>query len=756
MKRTALLAAALFIGIPLSAAAQTDGPSCPEYEGVVCDGWVTDAAGVIADDTLLEQAVGRVVAKHGNEVAVVVVATSGSLSPRSFAEGLGNTWEVGDAERNDGIVVLISLAERRTEIVTGDGLSLAGLDDVAAAGNSFLAAGDIDGGVTAVLGALDARLGTPTTTPSPADDGGNGLHLWQIVLAVGLAGGGTLLIANGFSARRRRIAERRRQLVDEELRRLHPAGQELPHPGDFAREPPVPAGGIGTGRGLAALRGVIDRDAGTDTDALRELWALGALEVLDRDRLVEEHLIPLELAASDEGTMLENAVQQAARDALEIPAGRKDQFEVALAEVRRLVEALRPHRVAGARKRTAEMIADALSDTTIGTAGVTDLGERLHRAAAALETDAPLEGSVAELESAYATARDKTARLDDLYRRLPEHITRPAVAAALADLDADTDDSVARFEEIRRELEKRGRVLHNDGLQIPAIAALLLLNRDEGNAAEFVANYRERRDAGSDPAEAVEYALAGLRDPDEIRRVRRTSEHLDLPIAITTALMRRRDDGPEVYRTLLSDLAGRGMDSDTMRSVAGILAVSLEPAQALRRWLDARAALGNLGLEGAYADVAAAFGASDRRGPRAFALAYAAQRQALARSDIDDADRFAPELAHEGTSRQTDSWTGEPIPSSYGWFDPFTFFYFHWVITRGSSGSFGWEPVYRDSSWSGDRNSWWGGFGGGGGFGGAGSSWGGSSWGSSGGGFSFGGFGGGGGFSGGGGGGSGW
>ena len=32
-------------------------------------------------------------------------------------------------------------------------------------------------------------------------------------------------------------------------------------------------------------------------------------------------------------------------------------------------------------------------------------------------------------------------------------------------------------------------------------------------------------------------------------------------------------------------------------------------------------------------------------------------RQALARSSIDDADRFAPELAHEGTWRQEDTWT---------------------------------------------------------------------------------------------------
>ena len=103
-------------------------------------------------------------------------------------------------------------------------------------------------------------------------------------------------------------------------------------------------------------------------------------------------------------------------------------------------------------------------------------------------------------------------------------------------------------------------------------------------------------------------------------------------------------------------------------------------------WQRARPSL-ELGLRGTYADVAAAFGASDPRGPRAFALAYAAQRQALATSSIDDADRFAPELAHAGTSEQRDSWSGATIPPSLGSFDPFTLFYYHWIITKGRSGT---------------------------------------------------------------------
>jgi uncharacterized protein len=152
----AALPAALLASGP-AAAAQTDGPACPEYRGVVCDGWVTDTAGVVENDARLEETVARVVADRGHEIAVVVVPTTGSLDPRSFAEELGNTWGVGSAERDDGIVILVAIEERRTEIVTGSGLSIDGLDDVAAAGNSAFGAGDFDGGIIAILGSLDRR-----------------------------------------------------------------------------------------------------------------------------------------------------------------------------------------------------------------------------------------------------------------------------------------------------------------------------------------------------------------------------------------------------------------------------------------------------------------------------------------------------------------------------------------------------------------------------------------------------------------------
>lgn len=750
MRRILALAVLVLI---VAAPARAQDATCPPFDGIVCDGWVTDAAGVLGDDTILEQVAGNLVVEHGHEIAVVVVATTRGIDPADYAADLGNAWGVGDPQANDGIVVLVALAERRTEIQTGPGLPLGDLSDEASAGNPYFANGDFSGGVGAILTALDARLGGG----SPSDDTGGGAgaveSLARIVFAAGLIGAGGMVATSSRRSWKRKISRARGSKVDDVLSRLEVSGDELPRMADYAIAAPSTPADTTTTRAVAVLRDLTLHHRATDEEALRALWRWSAIDVVERDRLVADAAEPLELKVSQEREMLEESVEAASRSATDVGPRDTTAFEVRLGELASLVDALRPHRIAETRRRTAEQLADRLTDTPIGAVAVTDLGSRLRTAAPALVGDAPLTESIAELDGAFHAAEDKTDRLHALYKRLPDSTARPAVAAALADLDDDVELAATRYEALRDDLTTEGDALVRDGLDVDAVAALLLMNRDEDHVEEFMRTYRNRRNAGATASEAVEYALAGLRDPDEIRRVQAKAKELGLPVSITVALLRRRDDGVEVYQGIREELTGHGLEGATRKVVAGILAVSLEPGRAVERWREALAALEALGLEGSYAEIAAAFGASDARGPRAFALSYAAQRQSLARSTIADADRFAPELAHEGTSRQKDSWSGDPIPADYGAFDPFTLFYHHWVITRGAAGSMGWEPVYKDASWRDDRNSWFGGFGGGGGFG-SGSS-GGSSWGSSGGGFDFGGFSGGGGFGGGGGGGGG-
>ncbi len=765
---TAAIALMTVLGAP--ALAQTETLLCEPFEGITCDGWFTDDAGVVGDDAVVEDAIDRVVGRYGVEIAIVIVADTGNRSTAEFALDLGNAWGVGDPERNDGVVIVVDLEARRIELQAGPGLPAFDYERVTGAATSFYAAGDFQSGTLAVIGSLEQELldifepgedplppEVTSPDPSPAPSGGTGA-VGYVVAGVALVGGGALLVRRRRDQDEATLARRARR-IDDVVARLEPSADELVKLDDHRLPAPGRRPEIPTMDAVRALQEIAAAGATHDAAATTALADADLIALIDRDGLLAETRVPFELAVSDERDILEGALQAAIEAAGDVPARNEEEFTVRLGELERIIVSLRPHRVAADRQRSAEALAARLAETPLGPATTTDGGERLLKAAPALDGANTIQESVAELESVYATAQEKTQRLARLYERLPANTARPAVAAALADVHRNEDTAVERYEKIRRRLQETGSSLEADGLSIPAVAALLLMNNTGADLDRFVSAYELHRDRGREPGESVELALAGITHKSDIHLVRKEAERLGLPISLTVALLRSRDDGPEVFRQIRDELTAHGMKADTRRTIAGILAVSLEPALATQRWLAAREALAALGLEGAYADVAAAFGASDPRGPRVFALAYAAQRQALARSDIRDADRFAPELAHQGTRRQRDSWTGRPIPPGLGSFDPFTLLFYHWVITRGHRGSLGWEPIYRDTSWAGDRDSWWGGTGGFGGFGGGiftgsggGSSWGGGGWGGGGG---FGGFGGGG-FGGGGGGGSSW
>ncbi|MDH5373789.1 MAG: TPM domain-containing protein, partial [Acidimicrobiia bacterium] len=665
--------------------------------------------------------------------------------------GLGDAWGIGDPERDDGIIVVVDLDSRITTVQHGPGLNEVprSFDSISAVGNSFFASGDFDGGLLAIIGSLDEALAafeagettssggvrdvldgyTPDGTSTESGDGPNLAIVGGVVGTFLLGGLGVTGVAVR-TQRRTRTRRIRREYVDGELSRLDVGGHELPLLRDFLLNVEVATTDAPTIDVRKALTDVAEVRRPDSEAAVEAAYHHRLVNLVDRARMVEAAEIPLELRVTDEREVLEGGVQAAAREALEIDLSDDPTFEVRREELSRLVDSLRPYRVAEARSRVAATVDQRLVETGVGYVLLTDLGERFLKAAPVLRDEKQIGRAIETLESAYATALSKAETLEVLYEKLPASSARPAVAAALADVDPDTDRAFNRYERVRQELQAKGPHLAEDGLDIAAVAALLLLNRDEESVPEFLAAYRRNRSEDLSASESVEYALAGLSNPRRVAAVREQSKRLGLPVAITAALLERRSDGAEVFHTLLDELVESGVTGDTSRTVAGILAISLEPAQALRRWTEARAELATLGLEGSYADIAAAFGASDSRGPREFALAYAAQRQALARSSIDDADRFAPELAHAGTSRQTDTWTGEPISNRFGSFDPFTLLYYHWVVTGGQSGSYGWEAIDTDSSWSSDSNSWFGGFSGGGFGGGSGgsSSWGGGGW----------------------------
>ena len=742
MRRTVLpvvlLAAAVFGAIPATAQEHID---CGTYRGLVCEGYFTDEPSLATDWQRIEDNVARVGEENAVQFALVVVQNSRGDDPKDFAIDLADAWGVGTPGEENGLLVLVSVDERRLEVAQNEGVDVDG-EVLAAAARPFFQSERWDDGLFAITLAVDQSLqgNLPATGGDfPARFSG---FPWGWVLLIALAAFGAYFLWRAYRRNEKRQKEKarreRERLIDADLATLEPSGKELPRYADYTIAGTSPAN-VPTRDAVAELHR-ISTDAPADVEALRSLWYYGLIDVIARERLIEETREPLDLRVSQEGQLLEDAVQQAATDALAIDLGDEETFAAERLALQRIVESLRPHRVAASRRRTADALVADLVPTEIGHVVATKVGVGIAEAGAVLDPESPLSDTATLYRTMADEAKQKAGRLEELYERLPDSTARPAVAAALADLTTDVDAAVSRYEAVRNQLDKEGSVLVDDGLDPAGVAALLLMNNDEENVTAFLAGYRQHRTRGFDPAEAVEYAMAGLLRKGEAERIRTQAKRMNLPVSITAALLNRRDDGVEVYTKLRDELVEH-VDSDAARTIAGVLAISLEPTQAMRRWLEAREALHSLGLDGSYADVAAAFGASDPRGPREFALAYAAQRRALEHSSINDADRFAPELAHAGTNRQTDTWAGTQIPANIESFDPFTFFLFHWVVTRGARDSFGWEPIYADRSWSQDTGSWWGGGGGtfssgGGGSWGSGSTWGGGS---------FGGFGGGGG-----------
>ena len=53
---------------------------------------------------------------------VVVVPTTAGEPHRRFATELFNRWQLGNAARNDGLLLFVALGDRKSEIILGDGL----------------------------------------------------------------------------------------------------------------------------------------------------------------------------------------------------------------------------------------------------------------------------------------------------------------------------------------------------------------------------------------------------------------------------------------------------------------------------------------------------------------------------------------------------------------------------------------------------------------------------------------------------------
>lgn len=86
--------------------------------------WVADEANVISANVedQLNQLIEREKKRTGCEIAVVTIRSLGDLSVRDFANELFNKWGIGEKSKDNGILMLAAIQDRKVRIEVGYGL----------------------------------------------------------------------------------------------------------------------------------------------------------------------------------------------------------------------------------------------------------------------------------------------------------------------------------------------------------------------------------------------------------------------------------------------------------------------------------------------------------------------------------------------------------------------------------------------------------------------------------------------------------
>ena len=87
------------------------------------DSWFSDTVGVMKEDSILalDDEIDRLEEINGTQIAIVTIANTSGKKPKTYATQLFNRWGVGEAEINNGVLVLVVMEQRRIEIEVGDG-----------------------------------------------------------------------------------------------------------------------------------------------------------------------------------------------------------------------------------------------------------------------------------------------------------------------------------------------------------------------------------------------------------------------------------------------------------------------------------------------------------------------------------------------------------------------------------------------------------------------------------------------------------
>jgi uncharacterized protein len=139
-------------------------PNCDSVTDPGLRGRVSDHADALtaAEEASLTDRLASFEQRSGHQTFVVTLRELGGQSSATVARCIGNRWGIGNAERDDGIIILLAMAERETRVAFGSGVSEAENDPRAAgvveAMATRLSVGDIAGGLDSGITALERRF----------------------------------------------------------------------------------------------------------------------------------------------------------------------------------------------------------------------------------------------------------------------------------------------------------------------------------------------------------------------------------------------------------------------------------------------------------------------------------------------------------------------------------------------------------------------------------------------------------------------
>lgn len=159
------------------------------FDVPVNDGFVTDEAGLLSPDQeeLLESDLQQYQRETSNEIAVVTLQSLSGSVASDVAVEIGRKWGVG-TEKDNGILILVSYADRQIWIATGYGLEGA-VPDLVAHGvaekdmTPYFRDAQYFEGLQAGIDALKKHIGGEYTADRYAEDAdGSGVFPWILFL----------------------------------------------------------------------------------------------------------------------------------------------------------------------------------------------------------------------------------------------------------------------------------------------------------------------------------------------------------------------------------------------------------------------------------------------------------------------------------------------------------------------------------------------------------------------------------------------